>query len=93
MFPFLTPLETLQFYGTLFDLAPGVRRERIAQLLEMVGLQHAARGYGGREFGERLRIDRVTRLIRSGFQRSCGQFADSGYLGRDSGRCAGGGAE
>ncbi len=38
----LTPRETLEFYGSLFGLARRVRRDRTAQLLEMLGLAAAA---------------------------------------------------
>jgi ABC-2 type transport system ATP-binding protein len=42
MYRFLTPQETLDFYGRLFGLGRDVRRRRTAELLEMVGLSHAA---------------------------------------------------
>lgn len=38
--PFLTPHETLDFYGRLFDLGRAERARRRDQLLEMVGLAH-----------------------------------------------------
>ncbi len=43
LYPYLTCEETLNFYGTLFDLNAAERRMRIEQLLEMIGLQHARR--------------------------------------------------
>ena len=43
LYPYLNSEETLQFYGTLFDLNRAERRNRIEQLLEMIGLQHARR--------------------------------------------------
>jgi ABC-2 type transport system ATP-binding protein len=43
LYPYLTSEETLDFYGKLFDLGGAERRERIGQLLEMIGLQHARR--------------------------------------------------
>lgn len=43
LYPYLTPEETLQFFGRLFNLSARERRERIDQLLEMIGLQHARR--------------------------------------------------
>jgi ABC-2 type transport system ATP-binding protein len=43
LYPYLTSEETLDFYGKLFDLDRRERRERIGQLLEMIGLQHARR--------------------------------------------------
>lgn len=42
LYNYLTPRETLDFYGALFDLPRAVRRERTAQLLDMVGLADAA---------------------------------------------------
>lgn len=48
LYNYLTPFETLDFYGSLFDLDRNTRRERIEQLLEMTGLKHAA----GRSVGE-----------------------------------------
>jgi ABC-2 type transport system ATP-binding protein len=41
LYNYLTPYETLDFYGRLFDLKSNVRKERIGQLLEMTGLKHA----------------------------------------------------
>jgi ABC-2 type transport system ATP-binding protein len=38
----LTPVETLDFYGKLFGLPRAIRRSRIDELLEMVGMTHAA---------------------------------------------------
>ena len=40
---FLTPEETLDYYASLFGYPAKVRRLRTKELLEMVGLQHAAR--------------------------------------------------
>ncbi len=40
LYPYLTSYETLNFYGRLFDLNRRERQERIAQLLEMIGLKH-----------------------------------------------------
>jgi ABC-2 type transport system ATP-binding protein len=42
LYRFLTPTETLDFYGRLFGLAPQVRRRRTEELLAMVGLAHVA---------------------------------------------------
>ncbi len=42
MYRFLTPVETLDFYGKLFGLPRAIRRSRIDELLEMVGMTHAA---------------------------------------------------
>jgi ABC-2 type transport system ATP-binding protein len=42
MYRFLTPVETLDFYGKLFGLPRAVRRRRTDELLEMVGMTHAA---------------------------------------------------
>lgn len=41
LYKYLTAFETLDFYGALFGLNAGQRRERASQLLEMVGLAHA----------------------------------------------------
>lgn len=43
LYPYLTARETLDFYGRLFDLNSTERKQRIDQLLEMVGLQHTGR--------------------------------------------------
>jgi ABC-2 type transport system ATP-binding protein len=48
LYKYLTPRETLDFYGRLFSLDRASRRERTRQLLEMTGLSHAA----GRSVGE-----------------------------------------
>ncbi len=42
LYRYLTPRETLLFYGRLFDLAPAERRQRTDALLEMTGLTTAA---------------------------------------------------
>lgn len=42
LYKYLTPRETLDFYGQLFGLSPANRRVRCDMLLEMVGLTHAA---------------------------------------------------
>lgn len=41
LYPHLTPYETLAFYARLFRLPAATARERIEQLLEMIGLAHA----------------------------------------------------
>ncbi len=43
LYPYLNPEETLDFFGTLFDLSRNERRERTEQLLDMIGLRHARR--------------------------------------------------
>lgn len=43
LYPFLTARETLMFYGSLFNLESSVLKERVNQLIEMTGLQYAAR--------------------------------------------------
>jgi ABC-2 type transport system ATP-binding protein len=41
LYPFLNARETLDYYGKLFKLEHRVRRRRIDELLDMVGLTHA----------------------------------------------------
>lgn len=41
LYPYLTPVEVLDFYGCLFRLPRRVRAERTGQLLAMLGLEHA----------------------------------------------------
>ena len=41
LYKYLTAEETLDFFGSLFNLSAADRRERINQLLDMVGLAHA----------------------------------------------------
>ncbi len=41
LYPYLSCEETLHFFGKLFSIDPVIRRERVDQLLEMIGLQHA----------------------------------------------------
>ena len=41
LYKYLTALETLDFYGALFNLSAAERKNRSEQLLEMVGLAHA----------------------------------------------------
>ena len=43
LYKFLTAEETLDFFGSLFNLSAADRKQRIDQLLEMVGLAHARR--------------------------------------------------
>ena len=43
LYKFLNAEETLDFYGRLFDMPAKVRRERTAELIEMVGLDWAKR--------------------------------------------------
>ena len=42
LYKFLTPIETLEYYAKLFHLDRSTRKKRIAMLLDMVGLEHAA---------------------------------------------------
>ena len=41
LYKFLTAEETLDFFGSLFNISPEDRKRRIDQLLDMVGLDHA----------------------------------------------------
>lgn len=41
LYPYLTSGETLDFFGSLFELSKAERKERTSQLLEMMGLTHA----------------------------------------------------
>ncbi len=43
LYKFLNADETLDFYGRLFDMPAKVRKERIHELIELVGLQRARR--------------------------------------------------
>ena len=43
LYKFLTAEETLDFYGRLFDMPAAVRKERVAALIEQVGLSWAKR--------------------------------------------------
>ncbi|MEM1355885.1 MAG: ABC transporter ATP-binding protein [Planctomycetota bacterium] len=43
LYKFLTPIETLDYYGKLFHQDRTTRKNRIEMLLEMVGLEHAAK--------------------------------------------------
>jgi ABC-2 type transport system ATP-binding protein len=40
LYPFLNARETLDYYGKLFELSHAVRRRRVDELLDMVGLTH-----------------------------------------------------
>ncbi|HOK04038.1 MAG TPA: ABC transporter ATP-binding protein [Victivallales bacterium] len=48
LYKYLTAEETLDFFGALFNLSIAERKNRTSQLLEMVGLSHAAK----RQVGE-----------------------------------------
>ncbi len=41
LYRFLNAEETLDFYGRLFDMPEDVRRQRIEELIQLVGLEHA----------------------------------------------------
>ncbi len=43
LYRFLNAEETLDFYGRLFDMPRAIRRQRVADLIEMVGLEWAKR--------------------------------------------------
>ena len=64
LYPYLTAEETLAFFGKLFDLTPGARRERCGQLLEMVGLGRArARRVGEYSKGMQRRLGLAQALL------------------------------
>ncbi|MDD4872145.1 MAG: ABC transporter ATP-binding protein [Kiritimatiellae bacterium] len=64
LYNYLSPCETLNFYGRLFDLKNSVRKERIWQLLEMTGLTHAAnRSVGEFSKGMARRVGLAQALI------------------------------
>src|SRR3990167_7240478 len=43
LYKFLNAIETLDFYGRLFEMPGSVRRERVNELIQMVGLDWAKR--------------------------------------------------
>jgi ABC-2 type transport system ATP-binding protein len=64
LYRFLNARETLDFYGRLFQLPRIERRKRIDQILEMVGLKHAAnRRVGEYSKGMARRIGLAQALI------------------------------
>jgi ABC-2 type transport system ATP-binding protein len=64
LYKYLTPRETLDFYGRLFGLPRAVRKERIETLLEMVGLKAVAnRQVGSFSKGMARRIGLAQALI------------------------------
>lgn len=64
LYRFLNPEETLDFFGNLFALAPGDRRLRAEQLIEMVGLNTArTRTVGEFSKGMQRRIGLAQALI------------------------------
>ncbi|MEW6301971.1 MAG: ABC transporter ATP-binding protein [Verrucomicrobiota bacterium] len=64
LYRYLTSTETLEFFGNLFELSPADRRQRIDQLIEMVGLTQAKQRLVG-EFskGMQRRIGLAQALI------------------------------
>ena len=48
LYPYLTAEETMDFYGRLFNIPQPTRRERVAELLDLVDLTYAAK----RQIGE-----------------------------------------
>jgi ABC-2 type transport system ATP-binding protein len=64
LYKYLTAEETLDFFGSLFNLHPEERKLRTAQLLDMVGLSHAAkRSVGEFSKGMQRRIGLAQALI------------------------------
>ena len=64
LYQYLNARETLDFYGRLFKLPPGVRKNRIESLLEMVGLKAMAnRAVGTFSKGMARRIGLAQALI------------------------------
>jgi ABC-2 type transport system ATP-binding protein len=64
LYRYLNPRETLDFYGKLFGLPRGVRRERTEALLDMVGLKAvASRSVGTFSKGMARRIGLAQALI------------------------------
>lgn len=64
MYRFLNPLETLDYYGKLFNLDARTRRRRIDELLDMVGLtQVAHRAVGEFSKGMTRRLGLAQALI------------------------------
>src|SRR5688500_4837910 len=43
LYKFLNAVETLDFYGRLFDMPADVRHQRVDELIQMVGLERAKR--------------------------------------------------
>jgi len=64
LYNYLTPRETLGFYARLFDIDRASRKQRIGQLLEMVGLTQAAdRAVGEFSKGMARRVGLAQALI------------------------------
>ncbi len=64
LYKYLTPGETLDFFGNLFSLDAAERRQRIEQLIEMVGLNQArTRTVGEFSKGMQRRIGLAQALI------------------------------
>ena len=64
LYNYLTPRETLDFYGKLFNLGRATRRERVDQLLTMTGLTQAAdRPVGAFSKGMARRVGLAQALI------------------------------
>ena len=64
LYRYLNSTETLDFFGSLFDLRPGERKHRIEQLVDMVGLKQAqSRMVGEFSKGMQRRIGLAQALI------------------------------
>ena len=63
LYKYLTAEETLDFFGSLFNLSRADRKKRIDQLLDMVGMAHARRLVGEYSKGMARRIGLAQAMI------------------------------
>jgi len=63
-YPWMTPVELLDFVGRMFKLAPGQRKQRTTELLALVGLAEVGkRRIGGFSRGMRQRLGLAQALV------------------------------